>query len=66
MPHTEGLSFRVGQIDQRVTALELTVSKAKHWIMRLLVMCALWMFALLGHLKAETAAKLLAIVLKGS
>jgi hypothetical protein len=66
MPHTEGLSFRVGQIDQRVTALELTVSKVKHWSVRLAVMLALWMSALLGHLKAETVAKLIAVVLKGS
>jgi hypothetical protein len=59
------LSYRVGQIDQRVTAIETTLDRWKHWSMRLVVMFALWMFAVLGHLNAEQMAKLLVSILRG-
>lgn len=64
MQHMDGLSFRVGQIDQRVTAIETTIARARHWSMRLVVMFALWMFAVIGHLNAEQMAKLLVSILK--
>ena len=65
MPHSMDLSYRVGQIDQRVTAIETTLGRWKHWSMKFAVMFALWVLAVLGHLNAEQVAKLLASILKG-
>lgn len=65
MQHMGDLSFRVGQIDQRVTQIETTIGRAKHWSMRLAIMFALWLAALIGNLNAEQMAKLIAAVLKG-
>jgi len=65
MPHSMDLSFKVGQIESRVTAIETTIARARHWSMRLAVMFMLWMFAVLGHLNAEQMAKLLVSILRG-
>ena len=59
------LSFKVGQIESRVRAIEMTIARARHWSMRLVVMFGLWMLAVIGHLNAEQAARLLVSILKG-
>ena len=58
------LSYRVGQIDQRVTAIETTLDRWKHWSLRLAVIFAMWVLAVLGHLNAEQVAKLIVSTLK--
>jgi hypothetical protein len=61
--HTS-LAYHLGEIDSRVASLERDMATIKHWGLRAGIIVALWMAALLGNLKADTAADLIVAVLK--
>jgi hypothetical protein len=58
------LAYHQGELDSRVSSLERDMATIKHWGLRAVIIISLWLMALLGNLKADTAADLIVAVLK--